>query len=111
MSDHERHNRAAHCMQAGVKMDFARRGFPDGDEHVHARVGINMALRDAASLAKLLIAKGIITQAEYVAALADGMEDEVRQYEAMLTKAYGGKTPIRLVGAFGGIDDDDESAS
>jgi len=108
ISDQDRHLRASHCMQAGVKMEYAR-GFPDGDEHVHARVGINVALRDSASLAKLLMAKGLITEAEYLAAIADGMEEEVRQYEQRLTRNFGGKVAIKLVGAFGGIDDESTS--
>lgn len=107
MKDGDRHLRAAHCMQAGVKMEYARRGFPDGNEHVQARVGINTALRDTASLVGLLIAKGMITEAEYLKAIADGMEQEVRELEARLTQAYGGKVPITLVGALGGIRDDE----
>lgn len=110
MNDRERHNRAAHCMQAGVKMDLARRGVPDGSEHIQARVGINAAMRDFGSLSKLLIDKGLITEAEYFKAIADGMEEEVRMYEAMLTKAYGGEMKITLVGAFGSIHDDERAS-
>jgi hypothetical protein len=109
MNDRDRHNRAAHCMQAGVKLDMARRGITD-PEHMQARVGINMALRAVADLANLLIAKGLITEAEHAKALADGMETEVRMYEAMLTKAYGGKSAVHLVGAFGGLDDEERTS-
>jgi hypothetical protein len=104
VSDQERYLRAAHCMQAGVKLDFARRGFPDGDEHVQVRVGINSALVDTGAIAKLLIDKGHFSQAEYLNAIADAMEIEVHKHEAELTKAYG--TKITLVGRLGGIGDE-----
>ncbi len=105
MNDQQRHHRAAHCMQAGIKLDYARRGFLDEDEHITARVGINMSLRDLGSLTMLLVKKGVITEAEYWKALADGMETEVKQLEEQLTKAYGGKSKITLVGALGSIHD------
>ena len=110
MTDQERYLRAVHCMQAGVKLEYARRGFPDGDEHVQARVGINSAMCDVGALVGLLIAKGLVTEAECFKVIADSMEAEVRKYEAELTKASGGKVKITLVGRLGGIDDETRSS-
>lgn len=85
----ERHRRFAHAMQAGVAIEEGR-----GSENVvrakHLRVGINVALRDHASLVGLLIKKGVITNSEYLQAIADGMEQEAREYEERLSKELGG---------------------
>jgi len=49
------------------------------------------------ALARLLIAKGVITEDEYIEQLALGAEAEQRAYEARLTERFGGKTKITLV--------------
>lgn len=81
----ERYNSAAHAMQSGVAQDHAL-GSRDGSPK-HLRVGVNSALVNQAALAKLLIDKGIITEDEYLIAVVEAMEDEVRRYEDMLTEA------------------------
>lgn len=95
MNDTDRYNRAVHCIQAGSKMVAARDG-----EHPQSRIGINIAMRDHASLVELLVAKGLITIDEYTKALADGAETEVRNLEEHLGS---GGTKITLVGRFGSI--------
>ncbi|MEI9995129.1 MAG: hypothetical protein WDM91_11080 [Rhizomicrobium sp.] len=74
-----RHQIAQHAMQAGVAYEIAR------DDHSvwpkHLRVGINTAMIDHASLVKLLVKKGVITELEYLQAIAEGMEDERARYE------------------------------
>ena len=60
----------------------------------HLRVGINVALRDHASLFELLIKKGIITEEEYRKAITAGMNKEVEDYENKLSVMAGRK--IRL---------------
>lgn len=97
MNDSQRYNRAVHCIQAGSKLMAHRNG-----EHPQSRIGINIAMRDHASLVELLVAKGIITQDEYTKALADGAEVEVGQLEEQLGA---GGTKITLVGMFGSIHD------
>jgi hypothetical protein len=77
-ADFERHAVAQRRMQSGVALEEVDRA------HKHLRVGVNTALVDQGSLARLLIAKGVITEEEFAAALADGMEAEVRRYEALL---------------------------
>jgi hypothetical protein len=75
-------------MQSGVaaKMDI-----DPADEVTpkHLRVGINSSLVNSSSLASLLISKGIITELEYITAVADGMEDEKKAYEEYLREATG----------------------
>lgn len=66
-----------------------------GGEHKHLRVGINTAHVDHAALAGLLIKKGIITQEEYMDALVEAMEAEVKRYEAHLSKIYGANITLR----------------
>lgn len=87
MNHAQRYTAAAHAMQSGVAMMMQK-----GDtstEPKHLRVGVNSAMSDISSLARLLIAKGVITEQEYFAAIADGMEREKAEYEARVQQAYG----------------------
>ena len=92
MSDEERYAAAFHAMQAGVKTET---NLP-GEENkrsisgVDLRVGVNSALCDNAALVNLLIAKGVITDAEYWKAIADEMEAEKARYEARISSLMGG---------------------
>ena|SRR5581483_12024765 len=85
--DMQRYQAAAHAMQTGVafKMDHA----PSETSPKHLRVGVNSALRDSASLARLLISKGLITEEEYIQAQADGMEEEAELYRQWLSDHTG----------------------
>lgn len=83
---------AAHAMQSGVKYD-QESGSEDGSPK-HLRVGVNSALVDASALARLLIAKGVITELELHEALAEGMEAEKARYEALLTMKLGSKVTL-----------------
>lgn len=85
--DKARYRRSLHAMQAGVaaKMPF----LPKETEPKHLRVGVNSAMVASDSLARLLISKGIITEAEYVKALADGMEQERKMYEKEVSELTG----------------------
>lgn len=84
MSDRERYEAALHAMQSGVASTM-------GDECTpkHLRVGVNAAMADQGSLVRLLIAKGVLTEAEYLAAIADGMEAEKASYEKKLSEKFG----------------------
>lgn len=85
--DRERYERAAHAMQTGVAAEM---GYdPRATEPKHLRVGVNSALVDSGALAGLLIRKGVITEEEYAAALADGMEAERDRYKAEIEAQYG----------------------
>jgi hypothetical protein len=70
-------------------------GISNECEPKHLRVGVNSALRDQASLVKLLVAKGIIAESEYVDAIVAGANEEADSYEARLSKRLG--RPVTLV--------------
>jgi 2-polyprenyl-6-methoxyphenol hydroxylase-like FAD-dependent oxidoreductase len=85
--DNERYEEAAHAMQSGVAMmmNFD----PSETTPKHLRVGVNSAMSDVAGVARLLISKGIITEDEYVAALADEMERERDRYARQIERTTG----------------------
>lgn len=87
MTDKERYEAAVHAMQSGVAMKMNYDGTET--EPKHLRVALNAALVEHSALAGLLVAKGLITDDEYVKALADAMEAEKRRYEAWLRERLG----------------------
>lgn len=88
----QRYLQAAHAMQSGVKYDLETD--PSSGTAKHLRVGVNSAMVDHGALAELLVAKGLITREEYLKALAEKMEAEVRTYQDKLTERMG--APVRL---------------
>lgn len=89
--DRKRWERAAHAMQAGVAYSRDKKN----QEPKHLRVGINCAMSDQAGLVKLLIEKGVFTEAEYYKAIADQMEIEAEDHRKMIEAETGAK--IKLV--------------
>jgi hypothetical protein len=89
----QRYAAAAHAMQSGVAMDMKTDpgGSRGGTTPKHLRVGVNSALVTQAALASLLVAKGVITQDEYVEAVADEMEKEKARFEQLLSERFGGQ--------------------
>lgn len=85
--DVARYHRALHALQSGVAAE-QERGSDDGTPK-QLRTGVNSALVNSTALGTLLIEKGLITEAEYVKVLADGMEAEVARYEERLSEALG----------------------
>lgn len=85
---------ACHAMQSGVaaKMNYDK----SDTEPKHLRVGINSAMCDHAALARLLMQKGIITEAEYEAAITEEMQNEVKRYETWLNERTGASGRITL---------------
>lgn len=91
----QRYLDAAHGMQSGVamKMNYDTKE----TEPKHLRVGVNAAQSDQSGLAMLLIAKGVFTEEEYCAAVADAMERERDAYQAWLqSRIAPGSDNIRL---------------
>lgn len=88
--DLQRYLAAAHAMQSGVaaKMQID----PAETTPKHLRVGVNSAMVEHNALAKLLIDKGVISEAEYFTAQADAMEREKALYERWLNDHYGSAT-------------------
>lgn len=77
--DKRRYSAAAHAMQSGVA--YRMNNDPGETQPKHLRVGVNSAMVDTATIVKLLIAKGVITQEEFYKMLADTMEEEVARYQ------------------------------
>lgn len=92
MGHADRYQAAAHAMQSGVAMEMNHNAGPTQPKHL--RVGVNTAHADIGSLARLLIAKGVISEDEYLSAIADGMEQEKEAYERMLSEHFG--KPVTL---------------
>lgn len=88
MGAKERYRAAAHAVQSGVAVEL-NNGITKAAEPKHLRVGIDTAHADLGSLARLLIAKGVISEDEYLSALADGMEAEQKSYEQRLSEYFG----------------------
>ena len=91
----QRYIAAAHAMQSGVAMDMETDTRSQGaTTPKQLRVGINSALVDVSGFAKLLIDKGLITEDEYVEAMAVAMEAEAARYEKILSDRFG--KPVTL---------------
>jgi hypothetical protein len=85
--DEERYLSALHAMQSGVA---AMMNIDSADtQPKHLRVGVNSALVSSGAIVKLLIDKGLFTEAEWMKALADEMENEVIDYMHKLSEIYG----------------------
>ena len=96
IADYQRRYAAAlHAVQAGVAL--AMNYDPLSTTPKHLRVGVNSALVNQGALVKLLIAKGVITELEYVRELALMAEAEQARYEAEISAHYGGTTKVKLV--------------
>ena len=79
----ERYLAAAHAMQSGVAAKLAA-GSARECEPKHLRVGVNSALVDGGAMARVLIAKGVITAEEYFTSVVECMEEEAQGYEREL---------------------------
>jgi hypothetical protein len=83
---------ALHAMQAGVAIEQSS-GSQDGTPK-HLRVGINARACDHAALVRLLIAKGVFTEDEYMVAITDEMNAEAERYEFRLMFQMGKKISL-----------------
>lgn len=90
---HNRYMAAAHAVQSGVAMEL--NDDPSSASPKHLRTGLNMAMVEHGALVRLLITKGLITNEEYMAELAAGVEDEQRQYEERLSARHGATIKLR----------------
>lgn len=85
----DRYIKAGHAIQSGVAVEIEQ-GSSD-TEPKHLRVGINLSKTDMAGLVKLLIAKGILTEEEYLEAITLEAEQEVTRYEERISQILGGE--------------------
>lgn len=83
---------ACMAMQAGVTLDVSLNA--PNLQPKHLRVGVNSSLCDSSALAKLLIRKGVISEAEYVDAITREMNDEVERYEKELSARLGKRVTL-----------------
>ncbi len=83
--DVERYSRAAHRVQSAIAFDPNR----PKDQYKDLRTGLDLSKSDQAGLATLLIAKGIFTMEEYLAAIADSAEREADGKEDELSIRFG----------------------
>mgnify|MGYP001109260242 CR=1 FL=1 len=74
---------AMHGMQSAVAFEMNLPGRRSATEPKHLRVGVNSAMIDSATLARLLIAKGLFTAEEYAEALRLEANNELARYEAL----------------------------
>lgn len=86
----------SHAIQTGVGFDL--QADPTSGTPKHLRTGVNIALIGQGALVRLLIAKGLITEEEYLTELIAGLEAEKAAYEQRLAARYGREPgAIRLV--------------
>ena len=85
---------ALHAVQSGVKI-IMENDIDDETSLKHLRVGVNSALVDVSALAGLLIKKKIITQNEFLEALAERMEEEKISYEVVVSKFFGKRVVLK----------------
>jgi hypothetical protein len=83
---------AMHAVQSGVAMEMNFN--PGPTEPKHLRTGINAVMSDHGALVGLLVAKGAITDLEYMEAIAKNAEQEKATYEARLTEQFGRKITL-----------------
>ena len=76
-------------MQAGVAFLMNHPDRTRETDPKHLRAGINSAMVDSSALASLLIKKGVISEKEYLTALAEGAEAEAGAYEKRVQDIYG----------------------
>lgn len=83
-----RYEALLHGMQSGVRM-VMEKGILEETMPKHLRVGVNTAKCDQGALVKLLIEKGVITDEDYLDAIVEMMEIEVKSYEEKLSQLLG----------------------
>lgn len=93
-TNHRRYLRAAHAVQTGVGLELEHD--PASGTPKHLRTGLNLSKAEHGALVRLLIERGLFTEAEYLAAIADAAEAEQHAYEERLTERYGGNTKVTL---------------
>ncbi len=91
---HTRYMAAAHAIQTGVA--YTLEYDPSSGTPKHLRTGLDLRAAEHGALARLLIAKGVFTEDEYLEAIVLAVEEEKRAYEERLKQHYGGKTKITL---------------
>jgi hypothetical protein len=81
-----------HAIQSGVRM-LMNYDPPERETSFvspkHLRTGLNGVMSDHASLAKLLMFKGVITEEEYLTAINQGLREEKARWEKRIEERLG----------------------
>lgn len=93
-SERQRYENAMHAIMTGV--GYVQTFDPNERDVKHLRTGINSALISNGALTRLLIDRGIFTEEEWYKTLADVAEHDVKTYQEMLKRHYGGETEVTL---------------
>jgi hypothetical protein len=88
--------RLGHAIQTGVAYEMNNPERAHATEPKYLRTGLNGVMSDLGSIGRLLIAKGVFTEAEYFEAILEGLRMEVAAYEQRLNAQFGGGTRITL---------------
>lgn len=80
---------AAHRVQTAIAALLGHDPDFQGAQPKHLRVGIDLSKSDMGGLARLLIEKGVFTEAEYIAAITASAEQEADEYEKMVQAVIG----------------------
>lgn len=94
-SDLARYRAALHAMQTGV--GYMMNYDPAETSPKHLRAGINSAMLELGFLHKALIEKGVFTEEEFAAGLAEFAEKERDSYVEKLKGYLGSGAEIKLV--------------
>ena len=86
-----------HAIQTGVKYEqeigedgsFYRLNTHLANILKHIRTGLNCAMVEHAIITRLLLNKGLITEAEYVEVAREELTREIKKYEEMLSNHFG----------------------
>lgn len=91
-----RYHAAAHGCQSATAFLMQSLGASSaGADQKHLRVGLSMTLVDSAAMAQLLMRKGVITEIEYLEAIAVGAEQELERLTSEV-HAKTGMTHLRF---------------
>lgn len=77
----------AHGIQCGIGYLLAKEPNPGTPKHL--MVGNCCRAADAAGLVRLLISKGVFTEAEYLEAITNQMKVELKYWEDRISTLYG----------------------
>jgi hypothetical protein len=86
------YTRLGHALQSGVAMELERGNQAATPKHL--RTGLSCVMADLGSLTRLLVAKGLITDDDYYAAILEGLRSEVTVYEMRLSEQMGARIAL-----------------
>jgi hypothetical protein len=88
--NYQRYLDALHAVQSAIALDIEISGLHDaGADPKHLRTGVNSCLVDSLAISRLLMAKGVFTESEYFAAIADAAEQEQRSMTERMRQRVG----------------------